>query len=85
MSAFADHPGTQVLWCLRRKRSDVRCVLYLESDPVEVQVFQDADVVLKEQFAARWMALNWAHEYRERLKEHGWQDGPENCSPSSAA
>ena len=39
----------------------------------------------QEQFAERWMALNWAHEYRDRLKEHGWQDGPENCSPSSAA
>jgi hypothetical protein len=48
-------------------------------------VLQDTDVVLKERFSEEWLALNWAREYGERLKEHGWRDSPAARAPSSAA
>ena len=85
MSTYTVHPGARVLWCLRRKRSDVRCVLFPDTAPIEVQVLQDTDLVLKEQFVEEWVALNWAEAYAERLRQHGWSDSPEDCSPSSAA
>jgi hypothetical protein len=60
-------------------------VLYSGVKPVEVQILQDRDPVLKELFADEQGAMGWAQEYRTRLKEHGWRDSPEDCSPSSAA
>jgi hypothetical protein len=44
--------------------------------PVEVQVVQDRDVVLRELFQEEWLALNWSRAYLERLKEQGWQESP---------
>jgi hypothetical protein len=67
-------PGARVLWCLRRRSSDVRCVLYAESLPVEVRILQDRDVVLAELFPAEHLAVNWARIYGDRLKEQGWHD-----------
>ena len=49
-------PGGRVLWCLRRRSSDVSCVLYGDRLPVEVQVLQDRDVVLSELFAEEILA-----------------------------
>lgn len=69
-----------MLWCLRRRKSDVRCVLYAQAMPIEVQVLQDRDVVLTELFQEEWMALNWSRAYADRLKEHGWQERPEAVS-----
>jgi hypothetical protein len=85
MGIHADQSGARVLWCLRGRRSDVRCVLLPGTAPLEVHVLQDTDVVLKERFSEEWLALNWAREYGERLKEHGWRDSPAARSPSSAA
>jgi hypothetical protein len=78
-------PGARVLWCLRRRKTDVRCVLYASSRPIEIQVLQDRDMVLRERFAHESGALDWAREYADRLKQHGWRDSPEDYSPSSAA
>jgi hypothetical protein len=74
VTTYTVQPGARVLWCLRRRKSDVRCVLYPNGIPVEVQVLQDRDVVLTELFQEEWMALNWARVYAGRLKEQGWQD-----------
>ena len=63
-----------MLWCMRRRTTDVRCILYPNEIPVEVQVFQDRDVVLTELFQEEWLALNWARAYCERLKLQGWRE-----------
>ena len=67
-------PGGRVLWCLRRRSSDVSCVLYGGSLPVEVQVLQDRDVVLSELFPEEFLAHRWATAFGERLKQQGWRD-----------
>jgi hypothetical protein len=58
----------------------VRCVLYADAAPIEVRVLQDRDLVIKEVFTDEWIAVNWAREYGDRLKEHGWRDSPEDSS-----
>ena len=68
-------PGARVLWCLRRRLSDVRCVMY-DRMPVEVQVLQDRDLVLTEMFPEERLALRWAQAYGDRLKQQGWHDRP---------
>ena len=85
MNPFTVNSGARLLWCLRRRKSDVRCVLYPASSPVEIVVLQDRDVVLRELFAEESGALVWAREYAIRLRQHGWSESPEDCSPSSAA
>ena len=85
MSSFDVEPGARVLWCLRRRASDVRCVLYATGLPVEVHIVQDRDLVLKEIFPSEPLAAAWAGEYSRRLQQHGWRLHPEGCSPSSAA
>jgi hypothetical protein len=52
---------------------------------VEVHVLQERDLVLKELFPTESAALEWANEYRGRLKQQGWHDSPDQRSPSSAA
>ena len=76
MSTQIVQPGARVLWCLRRRLSDVRCVLYSDGLPIEVQVLQDRDVVLTEMFPEERLALRWAQAYADRLKESGWNDAP---------
>ena len=76
MNTYPVQPGARILWCLRRRRSDVRCVIFPDVRPVEVQVLQDQDVVLTEVFAEEWLALSWARVYADRLKDQGWQDSP---------
>ena len=76
MTIFNIQPGARVLWCLRRRKSDVRCVLYPSTMPVEVRVVQDRDVVLTELFQEEWLALNWARAYSDRLRQQGWYDSP---------
>ena len=85
MSSFDVEPAARVLWCLRRRASDVRCVLYRTGVPIEVHIVQDRDVVLKEIFPSETFATAWADEYRQRLQQHGWRLNPEDCSPSSVA
>ena len=63
MSTFDVEPGARVLWCLRRRASDVRCVMYATNVPVEVRIVQDRDLVLKEIFPAESFATAWADEY----------------------
>ena len=74
VSIYTVQPGARMLWCLRRRSTDVRCILYPNEMPVEVQVLQDRDVVLTELFQEEWLALNWARAYGERLKLQGWHD-----------
>jgi hypothetical protein len=82
----SDEPGgVRLLWCLRRRATDVRCVLMLHAAPIEVHVLQDRDLVLREVFTDEGGALNWAAAYADRLKQHGWRDSPVARSPSSAA
>ena len=70
-------PDARVLWCLRRRSSDVRCVLYANGLPVEVRILQDRDVVLAEVFPDEDLALKWSKIYGERLKQQGWIEAPE--------
>ena len=74
MSSPNAFPGARVLWCLRRRSSDVRCVLYGDAPPVEVRILQDRDIVLAELFPEERLALNWAQAYGARLKQQGWQE-----------
>lgn len=76
MSTFTAQPGARVLWCLRRRTTDVRCVLTTLGPPVEVLVVQDTDIVLTELFPEEWLAENWARTYAERLRQQGWHDSP---------
>ena len=64
-----------MVWCLRRRTADVRC-LVSGLLPVEVQVLHDREVVVSEVFQEEWMAINWARAYGERLRAQGWQDVP---------
>ena len=52
---------------------------------VEVHVLQERDLVLKELFPSESAAMGWADEYRDRLKQQGWNDSPDQRSPFSAA
>jgi hypothetical protein len=78
LTTYTVEPGARLLWCLRRRKSDIRCVMYAKTRPVEVQVLQDRDVVLTERFAEEWLAENWARVYAGRLKEQGWHEIPES-------
>jgi len=73
VSSFALQPGARVVWCLRRRIVDVRC-LVSGRVPVEVQIVHDRDVVVSEFFEEEWMAMNWARAYAERLRAQGWHD-----------
>ena len=70
-------PGARVVWCMKRRATDVRCVVLSHGIPVEVQVVHDRDVVLTEMFQEEWMAMNWARAYKERLRAQGWNDVPD--------
>ena len=83
MSAFTVQPGSRVLWCLRRRTSDVRCVLFPHVRPVSVQILQDRDVVLTEQFPEEWLAVTWATAYATRLKAQGWHESPGALAPGA--
>jgi hypothetical protein len=85
VTTFTVDPGARVLWCLRRRASDVRCVVFVGPGTVEVRVLQERDLVLKELFPTELAAVGWADEYRDRLKRQGWHDSPDHRSPSSAA
>ena len=90
MSTFVANqgPGARILWCVRRRTCDVRCVLIRGANPIEVLVLQDRDLVIKEVFFDEAAALSWAEEYYARLKEHGWRDSPredEDLAPPSVA
>jgi hypothetical protein len=76
VSTYTVQPGGRIVWCLRRRTADVRCVIYPQLMPVEIQVLHDRDIVLNEMFQEEWMALNWAQAYAERLRAQGWQDSP---------
>ena len=76
MANYAVQPGARVLWCLRRRRTDVRCIVLAEGVPVEVHIVHDGDVVVMQVFQEEWMALNWARAYRDGLHGHGWHDVP---------
>jgi hypothetical protein len=54
----------------------VRCVLFPNARPVAVQILQDRDLVLTEQFPEEWVAVTWATAYAERLKAQGWHESP---------
>jgi len=76
VSTYTVQPGGRMLWSLRRRATDVRCIMYPGGIPVEVQVLQDRDIVLTELFQEEWLALTWAQAYADRLKEQGWHDSP---------
>jgi hypothetical protein len=62
---------------MKRRSTDVRCVVHAHGMPVEVQVVHGLDIVLTEVFQEEWMALNWARAYKERLRAQGWNDVPD--------
>jgi hypothetical protein len=70
---------------MKRRTTDVRCVLFARASPVEVQVVHDQDVVLTEIFQEEWMALKWARAYKERLRAQGWADVPPAAGAPGAA
>lgn len=74
MSSEAPQPEARVVWCLKRRATDVRCVVVGDGVPVEVRVLHDKDVVVTQMFQEEWMAINWARAYRERLRAQGWKD-----------
>jgi len=76
MAQYAVQPGARVVWRLRRRTTDVRCVVLPFGMPVEVHVVHGDDVVLTEVFQEEWMAMNWARAYEERLRAQGWGDVP---------
>lgn len=76
MSTYSIESDGRLLWCLRRRASDIRCVLYVHVVPVEIHVFQDRDIVLRELFPEEWLAINWARAYGDRLKQQGWHEVP---------
>jgi hypothetical protein len=82
---FTVDPDGRVLWCLRRRVSDIRCVVYVVAGGAEVHVLQERDLVIKEGFATEAAAVLWADTYRTRLEQRGWRDSPQDCSPPSAA
>ena len=45
VTTFTVDPGARVLWCLRRRASDVRCVVFVGPSVVEVRVLQERDLV----------------------------------------
>jgi hypothetical protein len=71
---YAVQPGARVVWCLKRRSTDVRCVVLARGMPVEVHVVHGPDVVVSEVFQEEWMAMKWARAYRERLRAQGWHD-----------
>ena len=77
MANYAVQPGARVVWCMKRRTTDVRCVVLASGMPVEVQVVHGGDVIVTEMFQEEWMALNWARAYRERLRVQGWNDVPD--------
>ena len=85
MGKYTVDPGARLLWCLRRRTSDVRCVIFSDLAPIQVHVLQDRDLVIKELFTDEWGALGWATAYADRLKQQGWRENPEDYTPSSAA
>ena len=76
MSDYAVQPGARVVWCMKRRTTDVRCVLLAGGMPVEVQVVHGPELLVSEIFQEEWMALKWARAYRERLRAQGWNDVP---------
>ena len=75
MDAYSvQQPGVRVLWCLRRRAGDVRCLLLGSGGPVEVHVLQDRDLVLTEYFQDEGVAEHWARAFSARLREQGWDD-----------
>ena len=77
MSTYAVQPGARLLWSLRRRQTDVRCVLYPNTVPVEVQIVQERDVVVRNNFVEEWMAVKWAAAYEEGLRRRGYKDSPD--------
>ena len=77
MSNDAVQPSARVVWCLKRRTTDVQCVVLGHGIPVEIRVVHGRDVVVTEVFEEEWMALKWARAYRERLRAQGWNDVPE--------
>jgi hypothetical protein len=43
---------------------------------VEVQIFQDRDMLMRETFPEERLAIGWARMYGDRLKLQGWQEMP---------
>ena len=80
--SYAVQPGARVVWCLKRRTTDVRCVLMPQGTPVEVHVVHGAEVVVSEVFQEEWMALKWARAYGDRLRAQGWDDVPEGPAAS---
>jgi hypothetical protein len=77
VSNDAVQPGARVVWCLKRRTTDVQCLVFGHGMPVEARVLHGRDVVVTEIFQEEWMALKWARAYRERLRAQGWKDVPE--------
>lgn len=83
MSNFATHSGARLVWCLRRRATDVQCLAFGRT-PVEVRVVHGGDMVITEMFQEEWMALDWARLYADRLRAQGWYDVVEAAESAKA-
>ena len=83
MANYAVQPGARVVWCLKRRSTDVRCVVMAKGVPVEVQVIHGPEVIVSEIFQEEWMALKWARAYGDRLRAQGWGDVPDGPAAAS--
>ena len=81
MANYAVQPGARVVWCVKRRATDVRCVVMSHGMPVEVHVVHGPEIVVKELFQEEWMAWKWARAYHDRLRAQGWEDVPEGTAP----
>jgi hypothetical protein len=70
---------------MKRRATDVRCVVFSDGMPVEIHVVHGRDVVVTEMFQEDWMALNWARAYRDRLRLQGWHDVPDEPAGEHAS
>jgi hypothetical protein len=64
---------------VKRRATNVRCVVLPRGTPVEIQVVHGQDVVVTEIFQEEWLALKWARAYKERLRAQGWLDVPDEA------
>ena len=75
VSSEAVQPGARLVWCLKRRTTDVQCVLS-QGMPVEVRVIHGRDVVVTEMFQEEQFALSWARSFERQLRDKGWEDSP---------
>jgi hypothetical protein len=76
VSAEEPTDDERLLWSLRRRSTDVRCLLLRRARPLRILVLQGQEPVLTERFHSEDAALQWARAYELRLRDLGYADSP---------